>query len=195
MYFSNFVVESLKWKIQTVKCVSLMVPYSSIFDLCVMKSNVPMWNSGWYSNIEGLPSTQISSRIPRPHCRLPPVKSRPLLLMDNGSSAAQFLELDNKGPWYIELSASPALVPVCIGCSLYLQLSAWGGTVNDVFVLCSPFVLSWFLEQHKQAWNLFYPPRKKWEASKSACPQFSDEGECIWSLFCSSAPSLRRFYL
>ena len=81
--------------------------------------------------------------------------------MDHGGSAAQFLEKDNKSPCYIELSASLALVPVCIGCSLSLQLSAWGGTVNDVFVLRSPFVLSWFLEQHKQAWNLFYPPRKK----------------------------------
>ena len=91
---------------------------------------------------------------------LPPVKSCPLPLADNNSSA-QFLELDNKSPWYIELSASPALVPVCIGCSLSLQLSAWGGTVNDGFVLRSPFVLSWFLEQHKQAWNLFYPPQKK----------------------------------
>lgn len=106
--------------------------------------------------------------------------------MDNGGSAAQFLELDNKSPWYIELSASPALVPVCIGCSLSLQLSAWGGTVNDVFVLRSPFVLSWFLEQHKQAWNLFYLPRKKKrEASKSVGPQFSvvDKKEWIWSLF------------
>lgn len=50
---------------------------------------------------------------------------------------------------------------MCIGCSLSLQLSAWRGTVNDVFVLRSTFVLSWFLEQHKQAWNLFCPPRKK----------------------------------
>lgn len=89
--------------------------------------------------------------------------------MDNGGSAAQFLELDNKSPWYIELSASPALVPVCIGCSLSLQLSAWGGTVNDVFVLRSPFVLSWFLEQHKQAWNLFYLPRKKKKGGIQVC--------------------------
>lgn len=66
----------------------------------------------------------------------------------------------NKSPRYIELSDSPALVPVCIGCSLSLQLSAWRDTVNDVFVLRSTFVLSWFLEQHKQAWNLFRPPRK-----------------------------------
>lgn len=70
--------------------------------------------------------------------------------------AAQLLELDYKSSWYIELCASLALGPMCIGCSLSLQLSAWRGTVNDGFVLCPPFVLSWFLVQHKQAWNLFY---------------------------------------
>lgn len=91
--------------------------------------------------------------------KLPPVESHPLPLMDNGGAAAQFLELDNKSSWYIELS--PASIPVFIGCSLSLQLSAWGGAVNDVFVLRSPFVLSWFLEQRKQVWNLLYPAQSK----------------------------------
>lgn len=84
-------------------------------------------------------------------------------LIDCGGSAAQFFELDSRSPWYIKLSDSSALVPVCIAGSLSLWLSAWRGTVNDVFVLRSAFVLSWFLEQHKQAWNLFCPPRKKKE--------------------------------
>lgn len=117
--------------------------------------------------------------------------------MDHGGSAAQFLEMDNKSPCYIELSASPALVPVCIGCSLSLQLSAWGGTVNDVFVLRSPFVLSWFLEQHKQAWNLFYPPRKK-NGRHPSLPVHNPAlrtGESEFDLcFSGTALSFGRFY-
>lgn len=76
-------------------------------------------------------------------------------------TAAEFFPQDDKSPAYIELSDSPALASLCIGCSLSLQLSAWRGTVNDVFVLRSTFVLSWFLERHKQAWNLFCPPHQK----------------------------------
>lgn len=117
--------------------------------------------------------------------------------MENGGSAVQLLELDNKSPWYIELSASPALVPVCIGCSLSLQLSAWGGTVNDVFVLCSPFVLSWFLEPHKQAWNLFYPPQE----TNGRHPSVSVDNSALWFregefvlLFCCCALFSGRFY-
>lgn len=166
-------------------------PWSPVFDLCVTWHNVPMCDSARCHNIKGLCSTQISPRTSRPHCqpgealRLTPVKSRPHPLMENGSSAAQFLELHNKSPWYIELSASPALVSVCIGCSLSLQLSAWGGTVNDGFVLRSPFVLSWFLEQRKQAWNLFYPPSEKnGRHSKFVSPQFSNVDKGEWIRFC-----------
>lgn len=104
--------------------------------------------------------SSIRSLGPEESLWLSPVKSNPLPLAEPEVLAAQLLELYYKSLWYIELSASLALGPVCIGCSPSLQLSAWRGTVNDGFVLCSPFVLSWFLVQHKQAWNLFYPPQR-----------------------------------
>lgn len=115
--------------------------------------------------------------------------------MESGSSVAQFLELDNKSPRHIELSASPALVSVCIGCSLSLQLSAWGGTVNDGFVLSSLFVWRWFLEQRKQAYRIYCTPPppspEKWKHSSltghsaemwtsESFDLYSDVARCLW---------------
>lgn len=133
--------------------LSLLIPDSSVCHFC---------NNGWYRYIKGYlrhrsPQTRLS------HCRsgkalwFPFVNSCLVPLMKNDGWAAQSSELDNKSPHYIELSASPALVPVCIRFSLSLQLSAWSGTVNDGFVLCSPCIkLIFFPEEHKQVWNLFY---------------------------------------
>lgn len=111
-----------------------------------MQYIVPIFcDNGWYRYIKGYlrhrsPQTRLS------HCRsgkalwFPFVNSCLVPLMKNDGWAARSSKLDNKSPHYIELSVSPALVPVCIGFSLSLQLSAWSGTVNDGFVLCSPCI-------------------------------------------------------
>lgn len=122
-----------------------------------------MWDSGWCYDMEGDTDLLLDTMT-----TLPAIGEASTCQESSSSSpdrqwrlgSTSSLNEATEARWYIELSASPALVPVCIGCSLSLRLSAWRGTVNDVFVLRSTFVLSWFLEQHKQAWNLFCPPRK-----------------------------------
>lgn len=131
--------------------LSLLIPDSSVCHFC---------NNGWYRYIKGYlrhrsPQTRLS------HCRsgkalwFPFVNSCLVPLMKNDGWAAQSSELDNKSPHYIELSASPALVPVCIRFSLSLQLSAWSGTVNDGFVLCSPCIKLIFFQKSINKFGIY----------------------------------------
>lgn len=43
-----------------------------------------------------------------------------------------------------------------------------------------PFVLSWFLERHKQAWNLFYPPLEK-KKKNGRHPSLFVHNSALWT--------------